>query len=745
MIPIVIQEEQSIPVVIPEGRLDTTNSSDFDQFLKPVLEKQDYLVIDLSQCHYLSSSGIRILLATEKKLLSKGGKLFLSGILPEVYQVIEMTGLLQVFTICRAPEEARQEIERIRMKTGGFRLWQSGSLTFQFHPLEDERKPARLWINEGIAGYNELGVSVGTGSPAETPQEDPKSRGIFVSTGRCTGFIPADPDLSPDFRISQNPAQAGVFVGQALSFDQQPVALLRLSDPAGISLNMLMDALCEMKREMSTGHQDVLEVIIADFNPAAPSVMLGLIADSELDDALGQPGADVFPGPASTAAPGVRLYGARFLLGEVPAPPDDPCLSGFLEKVLTIENITGVEGIKPDDQTVNPLIWMFVSAGMENASVRRLQVETAGGFELEPHKVFLTRRLYADSGRLEIRQIHGGYSAQTYSVTSYDPDGRRLRPTVLKIADRAMISRESDRCRRYALPYILNNSAMVLGTEFFGDTGALRYNFVGIGGEHTQLKWLTHYFNSWPVEKLMPLFDKIFLQILNPWYGQPIREDIHPFRDHDPTFTFFPHLYDTAEKMLSVTSASPRITVEETGQSIINPYWYLKNEFSRRRDENINYYSGICHGDLNMQNILLDEDMNIYLIDFSETKPRSLISDFARLEAIFMVDNAPMETEADAEEYVKFITRFYSTVQLDRPPANTYRGRHNAIMDRNLALCLKMREYALNSVKGDPNPVPYCLALLEWILPVVCYWTISPAHKRLSMIVSGLLCGHVSR
>jgi len=37
---------------------------------------------------------------------------------------------------------------------------------------------------------------------------------------------------------------------------------------------------------------------------------------------------------------------------------------------------------------------------------------------------------------------------------------------------------------------------------------------------------------------------------------------------------------------------------------------------------------------------LLDGEMNVYLIDFSETRPRSVVSDFARLEAIFMIEHA---------------------------------------------------------------------------------------------------------
>jgi thiamine kinase-like enzyme len=191
---------------------------------------------------------------------------------------------------------------------------------------------------------------------------------------------------------------------------------------------------------------------------------------------------------------------------------------------------------------------------------------------------------------------------------------------------------------------------------------------------------------------------------------------------------------------LSISPDEQYFTVEETGQKIINPYWFLKHEFAKRRDTTIDYFTSICHGDLNMQNILLDEDMNVYLIDFSETRPRSLVSDFARLEAIFMVDNAPLHDEKETEAYLKFICGFYNTVRIDQVPVVNYVGGHPDKVSKNVALTIKMREYAFKSVDQNTDPVPYCIALLEWIMPIVCYSSASVEHKRLSMIVSGLIC-----
>ena len=512
-----------------------------------------------------------------------------------------------------------------------------------------------------------------------------------------------------------------------------------------MTIGQLASTIYPLKEQLTSGHANLMALVVVNFTDKQPSVSIFLIVDQALDNVLKQQELNELSGMVQAGDQGIGLLGARFMLSHIQNDRADISLSDFMERTLTFENIINPEIIHADDLLVNPITWLLISDGLTGASTRRLIIETSNDIQFESYKAFLARRLYTDSARLEIKQIHGGYSAQTFQVTSFDNDGRKLRPTVLKIAARPMISRESDRCRRYANQYILNNSAMVLGTAFFGGLGALRYNFVGIGGEQSQLKWLTHYFNNWTAGQLEPLFDKIFLQILHPWYGQPIHDKIYPFRDHDPTHTFFPQLCETASTEFAVSADEQFFTVKETGQQLINPYWFLKHEFARHRDTSIDYFTSICHGDLNMQNILLDEDMNVYLIDFSETRPRSMVSDFARLEAIFMIEHAPLGAEAEIEEYIRFIFRFYNSVRLDTPPANSYHGDYPDKVNKNVTLTLKMREYAFNGVKGHPDNVPYCLALLEWILPIVCYSSTSTAHKRVSMIVAGILCENIIR
>ncbi len=743
MVTITIKNDLPVMVIIPKGRIDALTSTEVDQALRPLVEKEKYLIIDLSECEYLSSAGIRILLVTGKKLTAKGGKLFLSGLLPEVFQVIEMAGLHQIFSIYQSVEAAQSEIDRIRLLSSGSLEWQEGKFTYLFQPLENIKQSALLWEDQGIVGYNELNFAVGIGSPAETNEEEKLTRGIFISTGYCAGFIPFETKYEADFRIPQESSNAGIFVRKALSFGRQPAGMLRLDGSASVSLGQLADALSTVQKRIASGEEDFMALVIANFSDANPSVSICLPVDGRSLKALNLSYPDDTKGLSASPEQDNLLWGARFILDEMTVLSPGTSLSSFLTKVLTLENLVGVGPIASEDLLEDPVAWIFVASGFTMAFESRLMIQTNDEFLFEPHKSFLARRLYTDSAKIVIKQLHGGYSAQTFEVVSYNHENRKLRPTVLKMANRNIIMRESDRCQKYALPYILNNSAIVLGTKFFGDYGALRYNFVGIGGEQTQLKWLAYYFKSWPLPRLEPLFDKIFLQILNPWYGQPIRETIYPFADHDPTATFFPTLCQTASDLLSASSDEPTFQVAETGQTLTNPYWFLKHEYPRQRQTGIDYFTAICHGDLNMQNILLDEDMNVYLIDFSETRPRSVVSDFARLEAIFMVEHAPLDSAEEMEEYLKFISSFYEKITLGASLVNKYEGPHFEKINRLTALTQKMRDYAFQSARMDPNPIPYCLALLEWTLPIVCYSSSSLQHKRISMVISGLVCGNI--
>ncbi len=733
--------DQVNSIIQPIGRIDANTSSSLEATLTSFVNTGKDLILDLSQCVYLSSAGIRILLKAKKTLLQSQNELYIVSPPADVYQVFEIAGLLKLFQFENSLETAKKKINKIQKPSQQTIDFQIGGKTFVYTSTGLENSGA-FWKGPDIVSFKELGLSMGIGPVRSLPGSVNETLDFFMTTDSCVGFYELENTDEADFRISSNPTKNGFPISEAISFGNQPAGFLRLSAPSNVSLDEVQHAV-RLIQKLTKADNCLTLVIVTSLSKSTPAIKMYAVMEAEnlvksvVNCSISSDG--FFFSKFNGAK-----FGIQFELDNIEEVSLETDLQDFLLNNLSFENISEIAKLNESQTIENPFVWLFNVNQLVDGNMQRIQIETVDGFSFEPHQSFLTRQLFTDASRLKIEPLHGGFSAQTFHVTSFDHDGRKMRPTVMKVAHRDLIERESDRCSRYALPYIFNNSAVVLGAEFYGETGALRYNFVGIGGESSQLKWLTHYYHQKDIAYLKPLFDKIFLQILKPWYGQPVIKTIQPFEDHDPTYTFFPHIYDTVKDVFSISSDEPEIFVAETGRNMLNPYWFLKHEYPKRRDKSMQYPTGICHGDLNMQNILLDETMNVYLIDFSETRQRSVVSDFARLEAILLIDNAPLETEADMKPYLDFIESFYNVADLQNVSPNIYTGFHREKVAKNHALALKMRNYAYESTHQNADPIPYYMALLEWVLPIVCYGIPIP-QRRLSMIVASLLCEKVMK
>ena len=81
--------------------LDETNIQELGQELFSLIESENKqnLLLDFSSVEFLSSAALGKLITLEKKVKSHGGKLKLSNIRVEIYEVFRITKLNRVFDI----------------------------------------------------------------------------------------------------------------------------------------------------------------------------------------------------------------------------------------------------------------------------------------------------------------------------------------------------------------------------------------------------------------------------------------------------------------------------------------------------------------------------------------------------------------------------------------------------------------------------------------------------------------------
>ena len=80
------------------GRLDTTTAPQLDEELRNSLEGVQELILDFSELEYISSAGLRVLLATQKAMNAQGS-MRLTGVNDVVMEVFEVTGFSDILTI----------------------------------------------------------------------------------------------------------------------------------------------------------------------------------------------------------------------------------------------------------------------------------------------------------------------------------------------------------------------------------------------------------------------------------------------------------------------------------------------------------------------------------------------------------------------------------------------------------------------------------------------------------------------
>ena len=94
-------------IVSLEGRMDASSSPSAEAVLFRLIQSGTrQIVVDMSQLDYISSAGLRVMLASLKKLRDDGGRLVLAGLKPQIQNVFEIAGFQRIFTIYSTTEEA---------------------------------------------------------------------------------------------------------------------------------------------------------------------------------------------------------------------------------------------------------------------------------------------------------------------------------------------------------------------------------------------------------------------------------------------------------------------------------------------------------------------------------------------------------------------------------------------------------------------------------------------------------------
>lgn len=82
-----------------KGRIDTVTAPDFENEINDEIGKFDSLILDFTDLEYISSAGLRVLIATQKKLKPEDISMAIKNVNDAISEIFRMSGFDKILKI----------------------------------------------------------------------------------------------------------------------------------------------------------------------------------------------------------------------------------------------------------------------------------------------------------------------------------------------------------------------------------------------------------------------------------------------------------------------------------------------------------------------------------------------------------------------------------------------------------------------------------------------------------------------
>ena len=104
---VTIRNEGDTKIVMLQGKLDTNSTPNAESEINSLLDNGvNKLLINFEQLSYISSAGLRLLLATAKRLQGSGGDLRVCSLNEMATEVFELSGFTAIINVFASEQEA---------------------------------------------------------------------------------------------------------------------------------------------------------------------------------------------------------------------------------------------------------------------------------------------------------------------------------------------------------------------------------------------------------------------------------------------------------------------------------------------------------------------------------------------------------------------------------------------------------------------------------------------------------------
>lgn len=288
---IVTERKDDVLIFGVNGRLDGYAASQVAVEIERNLRDDDRsVVVDLDGLTYMSSAGIRVLLALQKKVKARNGGIALCNIGEYPKNVLSMAGFDKVFPTFPSREEAFREMRKREDSLSLIAdlknpMTERGSARFGFETAS--RAPASLRVQgdhsalarnriseEDISAerLSEIEYSLGLGALGSTVEDAMPFLGEMMTLRSAMIWLPAGGHDTPDFFVpAWDAGEVRAYTAFNLSLEGafNEIADVGATDEDGIALDALYRAIFALAKERKRDCRGILATaiwgVVADF------------------------------------------------------------------------------------------------------------------------------------------------------------------------------------------------------------------------------------------------------------------------------------------------------------------------------------------------------------------------------------------------------------------------------------------------------------------------------------------------
>ena len=348
-------------------------------------------------------------------------------------------------------------------------------------------------------------------------------------------------------------------------------------------------------------------------------------------------------------------------------------------------------------------------------------------------------RLFSQAESILARPLAPGHSgASVMRVKPFYKNGGGGE-VVVKFGQVEQIKKEYENYQCYVRPYTGGGrNTSVIEMRRTPRLGGIIYSLLGTAND--QLEDFGSFYHRASASQIKEVLERLFRETCADWYAN--RGNLQPIdltADYRRFLSYPPEQLDELrlDRLSSVEGKHSLTFKSLTGRhTFLNPI---------RATESLGFvhstYACITHGDFNPHNLLVDNNGDVWLIDFQETNRSHILRDVATMDAVvrfqlLTAKEATLDERFELEETLNKVDHFS---QLDQLPPNLVTS--NAAIAKAYDVVLYLRKQAYRLVQQNPHDDmnEYYVALLYTAMNTLRFSTLSDVQLEHALLCASLL------